>query len=95
MTRFLAACAITFGAITIAQAQDKPICAERQMIKRIMLKYGETPRSAGMVNGVLMEIYASDAGTWSLVFTDSTGESCVARVGTDYVDGVTVAGKQT
>lgn len=88
MTRFLAACAITFGAITIAKAQDQPICAETATIKRVLKKAGELPTSGGLLpqNGVLLEIYASPNGrTFSLVITDQHGQSCITKVGTDWV----------
>ena len=46
-------------------------------------RYGETLRAQGTVPGGMMELLASsDTGSWTLVFTDMNGVSCLRAAGT-------------
>ncbi|AUX75720.1 MULTISPECIES: hypothetical protein [Sinorhizobium] len=66
-----------------AGAQGVVNCAERaQVIEFLAKQYSEKQAAFGMVNQqAVMELYAADNGTWTLVITDVSGRSCVILAG--------------
>lgn len=68
-----------------AQSQEPrgPPCAERtQVIEHLRNLFGERPIGRGLADeGVVFEIYASTAGTWTLFITTPQGKSCFVASG--------------
>lgn len=85
MRRIIPFCTLIFGlllALSPVEAQQN--CAPRDhIILRLATVFGEVRRGVGLSgNGSLVEIYASEAtGTWTLVFTDAQGVSCLVAAG--------------
>lgn len=71
------------GAWQPAEAQSRP-CAERAVvIERLETRLGQTRQSMGFnrANGVV-EVFASDeTGTWTILVTTPTGQSCLIASG--------------
>lgn len=69
-----------------ATAQDLP-CADRGVVMEMLEEdYGEVSIGYGYEHrdGVV-EIYVSQAATWSLLVTTPNGRSCVIAMGTNWV----------
>ena len=79
-----------------AMGQEQ-ICGPRKaIVDELQTQHGEFRRSVGLQdNMVVVEVFASDAGTWTILFTKPTGISCFVAVGRaweNYVPEEVVAG---
>lgn len=77
---------------TAASAQQQ-ICGERKLIvQQLANKHGEFRRSVGLQeNSVIVEVFASDRGTWTILFTKPTGISCFMAVGKSWENDTVTA----
>ena len=76
-------------AVTLAgRAHAEGSCAaHEQVVARLGQAYGETMRSVGLsANGLIVETFASEAGTWTIILTDPSGRSCLAAAGDAWQD---------
>ncbi|AZN96760.1 hypothetical protein EJ066_05335 [Mesorhizobium sp. M9A.F.Ca.ET.002.03.1.2] len=84
MTRLVATilCAVA-AAFFVAPATAAEQCAARaDMIKALGDKFKENPTALGVVNpNVIVEVFVSDQGTWTILASDTRGQSCVVSVG--------------
>lgn len=75
----------TIGTLMMSagHADANPACAAHDVIvERLGETYQETRKSLGLsADGSVVEIFASDAGTWTIVVTDVNGQSCLAAAG--------------
>ncbi len=84
MTRFLMAtmlaAAMTSGAAPASAAAQ---CAARaDIIKALGAKFHESEAGRGLINpNVVLEIFVSDKGSWTVLASDTKGQSCVLSVG--------------
>lgn len=71
---------------TAASAQMSPICGERQtVVENLRELANEKPEAVGLTTtGMVLEIFTSEKGTWTLVVTDPTGKSCLLAVGSNW-----------
>lgn len=50
-------------------------------------EYNEAPQMQGLSgDGKLMQLWASEAGTWTLIVITPQGQACVVGVGGDFMD---------
>jgi hypothetical protein len=90
VVRGLARVALVAAAMAVypnpADSQLVANCADRsQVIEFLAQKYTEKPAAVGLINQrAVMEVYAADNGTWTLVVTDVAGRSCVILAGTSW-----------
>ncbi|QRY69790.1 hypothetical protein JVX98_16565 [Ensifer sp. PDNC004] len=58
-------------------------CADRsEVIEFLTRQYQEKPAATALINQqAIMEIYAADNGSWTLIVTDVNGRSCVILAG--------------
>jgi hypothetical protein len=78
-----------------ARAEAAPQCGNHdKIVDALGEKFKETRRVMGVVNSkTVMEIFMSPQGTWSIVITDTSGNSCITAFGEDWQDvPVAVAG---
>ena len=63
-------------------------CAERtRLLDRLANKYGEVPVSLGLTStGKVIEILKSDKGTWTILMTNTRGQTCAMAVGTAWTE---------
>lgn len=61
-------------------------CAPREaIIKALQDKFQETERAVGIASQTaLMEVFASKAGTWTIILSGVDGLACVIASGTSY-----------
>lgn len=78
------------GAAAPASGAEQPtnqaVCGERQQIaESLARKYSEEPVSIGLnVDGGVLEVFASKAGTWTILLTAPNGHSCVMTAGENW-----------
>jgi hypothetical protein len=77
----LAASAAFFMAARPAGAQS--VCGQRdQMVVGLERNYAEAPVSMGLAsNGAVVEVFASAAGTWTIIMTHPNGLCCLLMAG--------------
>lgn len=68
---------------TPARSQTAINCADRaEVIEFLARQYKEKPAATAQINQkAIMEVYAADNGSWTLIVTDVTGRSCVILAG--------------
>ena len=71
-----------------APPQQAPKCGPHAAMKEGLLKrYKESRRGLGLISPTaVMEMYFSEAGTWTVLITDISGNSCVASSGTYWIE---------
>ena len=64
-------------------AAAEPTCGERQhVLERLAVSHAESPISMGLMkDGSVLEILKSEDGSWSILVTNPTGETCVTTMG--------------
>ena len=74
---------------TSASAQQQ-VCGERKLIvHQLETKHGEFRRSVGLQeNSVIVEVFASEHGSWTILFTKPTGISCFMAVGKSWENDI-------
>lgn len=84
MTRLLFALSFGFAALIPAiRAHAQPQCAPRDdVIAHLATHYAETRRGIGIAaNDTVLEIFASDTGSWTIVITTAQGLTCLVASG--------------
>ena len=88
MATLFFAVASTFCA---APASAEQCAARADMVKALGEKFHESEAARGLVNpSVVLEIFVSDQGTWTILATDTHGQSCVITAGEGW-DGTVMA----
>jgi hypothetical protein len=66
-----------------ADAQAQAVCGSHdQIVAQLGQVYKEEQQSLGLAaNGSVIEVFASDAGTWTILITDVNGRTCMAAAG--------------
>lgn len=69
---------------TGASAQSN--CGPRESVVALLAdSHRESPRAAGTVNGnIMMEVWASEGGSWTIFITGPDGISCMVAAGHDF-----------
>ena len=59
------------------------VCSERgKFLERLAKDYEEAPVAMGLAaNGSVLEVLASNNGSWTIIVTDPAGKSCVLASG--------------
>jgi len=78
---------------------QRSACGERSsIVERLSNKYGESRRSMGLNhNNGVVEVFASEeTGTWTILLTMPTGQSCLIAAGQNWESRTEeVAGKKS
>lgn len=75
---------LTFTAILMATtASAQTHCASRNIVvERLASQYSETRQSIGIgSNNSVIEVYAADGGSWTIILTMTSGVACVVASG--------------
>ncbi|MEI2297532.1 hypothetical protein [Ensifer sp. MJa1] len=69
-----------------ASSQIAVNCADRAQVSDFLARqYQEKPAATALINPqAIMEVYASDSGSWTLIVTDVNGRSCVILAGKNW-----------
>lgn len=76
-----------------SSAVAQPVCNDRQkFLDHLSSKYDEAPVSMGLAsNGAVLEVLASrKTGSWTIIITGPTGQSCVIATGEGW-ENITVS----
>jgi hypothetical protein len=86
----LFAATVAFSAAPASAAEQ--CAAHGDMIKALGEQFHENAAALGVVNpNVILEIFVSEKGTWTILATDTTGQSCVISAGEGWDSAVTAA----
>lgn len=80
----LALTVATSATLLIAgRADAQAVCGPHdQIVSQLGQVYNETQQSLGLAaNGSVIEVFASEAGTWTILITDTNGQTCMAAAG--------------
>ncbi len=93
MTRTLRLPIFVMAALVIAlmwfaeAAQAQMACGTRDsVVEKLGEKYGETRRGGGLSGAVIIEVWALDDGTFTILLTYPSGMSCILAVGDGWHD---------
>ncbi len=69
-------------------AMAQVVCSERgKFLERLASGYEETPVAMGLAsNGSVVEVFASESGSWTIIVTTPAGRSCVVASGEAWED---------
>lgn len=69
-----------------AKALAQPVCGAHTLVSdNLQQAYAEAPVSMGVTaGGAVVEVFASQKGTWTLVITQPNGVSCLIAAGQDW-----------
>lgn len=84
----LAAVAFAVGPMQASAQAPEPVCAARADLVAVLAEdHGEVTIALGITSGgIVLEILARpDGATWTALATDTTGETCIAASGTDWI----------
>ncbi|RUT97703.1 hypothetical protein EOD23_28230 [Mesorhizobium sp. USDA-HM6] len=86
MARFLMATMVLAAAAAsggIGQANAAAQCAPRaDIIKALGNQFHESEAGRGLINpNVVLEIFVSEQGSWTVLASDTKGQSCILSVG--------------
>jgi hypothetical protein len=75
-------------ALASAPAAATSTCAVRStIVGQLADRYSETRRGIGMTgNNAVVEVFASDAGTWTVTVTLPSGMTCLVASGSNWED---------
>jgi hypothetical protein len=84
MSKYLIACLLIAYPLT-SHAQG-PQCAKRdQVMDLLATKYGETRQGMGVAdNSTVMEVFASETGSWTITVSSPDGMMCLVASGQGY-----------
>ncbi len=76
----LSAVVLAVTAHTGWPAEANNLCAKRQaLVDRLASTFGETRRAYGsQASDGLVEVFASESGSWTILVTSPDGHSCIA-----------------
>ena len=72
----------------IDAAQSLQRCTSHEkMIELLTQRYSEVPKAVGLVDKKrVMEVFVSKTGTWTILVTNSEGQTCMLAAGQAYED---------
>ena len=77
---------LTFAAAAPAFATQQCTSHEK-MIELLAKRFSEVPKAIGLVGKKrVMEVYVSKTGTWTILVTNSEGQTCILAAGQNWED---------
>ena len=72
-------------AATQTQAQGRNCGPHDAVVAHLAERYAETRRMIGLSsNNTIIEVYAADGGSWTILVTTAGGASCIAAAGENF-----------
>ena len=77
---------MAFAVLGLSRPAHAAQCGERaSMVAALHDQFGETPRAMGLEQrGGMVELFANDAGTWTLIASGPDGKACVVATGVNF-----------
>lgn len=61
--------------------------SHEKMIELLSKRFSEVPKGIGLVGSKrVMEVYVSKTGTWTILVTNSDGQTCILAAGNNWED---------
>ena len=81
--------------MTANPAPAQSFCADRgEMVKSLSDKFKENPTAVGQTDGsAVIEVFVSEKGSWTILATDTNGQSCVVSAGEGFEFNVAALGE--
>lgn len=81
--------------MTANPAPAQNFCAARaEMVKSLADKFKENPTAVGQIDGsAVIEVFVSEKGSWTILATDTNGQSCVVSAGDGFEFNVAALGE--
>lgn len=81
----ICACLTQFAAVPAFASLQ---CASHEkMIELLSKRFSEVPKAIGLVGQKrVMEVYVSKTGTWTILVTNSEGQTCILAAGNNWED---------
>lgn len=82
--------ALSFGFVAVIfatqNAHAAPTCAPRaEILDKLVTRYSEERQSIGIAaNNSVIEVFASETGSWSIIATMTSGETCLIATGESF-----------
>jgi hypothetical protein len=75
-----------FVVSTVAYAA--PQCGpHKQIVELLSKRFSENPKAVGLVGEKrIMEVFTSEKGSWTILVTNSDGQTCILAAGDDWED---------
>lgn len=75
--------------LTATTAQARNCGARADVVERLQTGFGETRTGAGLTGAQgMIEVFASEeSGTWTIILTKPSGESCLLAAGENWESG--------
>jgi hypothetical protein len=68
--------------------------ARNDIVKALSDQFKEAPQAVGVVDkSAVLEVFVSDAGTWTIIATGTDGNSCILSAGEGWQSTAFVAGR--
>ncbi|WP_274423279.1 hypothetical protein [Chelativorans sp. YIM 93263] len=86
--------ALAAGVLFIGAQQatsENNVCAPREdLVAQLDAQFAERQKAVGLLGEqAVMEVYASDQGSWTILSTDTDGTSCIIAAGEGWDDTFT------
>lgn len=79
-----------------ASTQSSQCGVRAQVIGELASVYREAPSAIGQISqDLVIEVYRSSTGAFTIISTDRSGQSCVVAIGENWQDSVTLAGAES
>ena len=71
-----------------ASAQAQPVCGARNdIVGKLNTTYEERQSAIGLAsNGTLLEVFSSKSGSWTIMYTQPGGVTCLMATGRNWLD---------
>lgn len=78
-------CLVAMAGFAKAQSPETNCGPREQLIGNLDKKYHEKRVAQGLISDeLMMEIYASDVGTWTYIVVGASGRACIAGFGDNF-----------
>ncbi|HEV7415209.1 hypothetical protein [Tianweitania sediminis] len=75
-------------------AQMNTCAARNEIVQKLSDQFKEAPQAVGVVDkSAVLEVFVSDAGTWTIIATGTDGNSCILSAGEGWQSTNFVAGR--
>jgi hypothetical protein len=75
-------------------AQMNTCGARNDIVQKLSAQFQEAPQAVGVVDkSAVLEVFVSDAGTWTIIATGTDGNSCILSAGEGWQSKDFVAGR--
>jgi len=91
--------AVLLGGVLVSEVQAQAVCGmHADIVNRLAAGFEEQVRASGLAaDGNLVEVFRSKSGSWTIIYTQPGGLTCLVAVGRDWqqIEAVATKGRGT